>query len=140
MMRRDKPRHSVSSNIVYANSGAWAQDSYARDHTSYLDILFNQLSAPVSNGAVEVGEFFPSKVSLYEYPDAKPRDEMDVPFPNRRAGGFDLWLHPDPHELTVGPQQDVGAFNPPKVTNEGTAHQEKTVETPKMPFANPWMQ
>jgi len=114
-MRRDKPRHSVSHDIVYANSGAWAQDSYARDHTSYLDIVFDQLSEPVTNNALNVGEYYPSKVSLYEYPDEKARDEMAVPFPKKRPGGFDLWLHPDPHELTVGPQQDVGSFNPPKM-------------------------
>jgi len=105
-MRREKPQHSVSKDVVYANSGAWAQDSYQRDHTSYLDILMDELDAKVP-GVLEKGDWYPSKVSLYEYPDDAVRDEQPIPFPTQKPGGFDLWLHPDPNELTVGPAQDV---------------------------------
>jgi len=112
-MRREKPMHSVSDEVVYANSGAWAQDSYQRDHTSYLDITMDQLNEPVKNNAFEVGHWYPSKVSLFEYPNSEPRDEQLIPFPHKKPGGFDLWLHPDPNELTVGPAQDVGHYTPP---------------------------
>merc|ERR1719159_2282455 len=111
-MRRDKPQHSITDDVVYANSGAWAQDSYQRDHTSYVDIEMHQLNEPVAKNAIRVGEWYPHKVQLFEYPDASPRDEQQVPFPQRRPGGFDLWLHPDPNEMVVGPKQDVGSYSP----------------------------
>jgi predicted phosphodiesterase len=113
-MRREKPHHSVSNDIVYANSGAWAQDSYQRDHSSYLDIHMNQLDQPVASNAIKPGEWFPTKVQVYEFPTGTPRDEAAIPFPRKAPGGFDLWLHPDPSELTVGPTQDIAAFTPPK--------------------------
>jgi predicted phosphodiesterase len=132
-MRRDKPAHSISDDVVYANSGAWAQDSYQRDHTSFVDIHMDQLDQPVENAALHVGEWYPSKVALYEYPDNVPRDEQAIPFPKKRPGGFDLWLHPDPNELVVGKPQNVGDYSPPAFEQYGNPKtQESGVKVPWM--------
>jgi len=131
-MRRDKPMHSVSDDVVYANSGAWAQDSYQRDHSNYVDIHMDQLDQPVENNALSVGDWYPSKVQVFEYPETEPKDEHMIPFPRRKAGGFDLWLHPDPSELTTGPAQDVGAWSPPGQYNT-------PLDPEKSPVKMPWL-
>jgi len=129
-MRRDKPMHSVNDDVVYANSGAWAQDSYQRDHSSYVDIVMEELKEPVENNPIQVGTWYPSKVSIFEYPDPEPKDEHTVPFPKRKFGGFDLWLHPDPSELVVAPAQDVGAYTPPSEWNVPLHPEESSVVRP----------
>jgi len=124
--RRDKPMHSISDDVVYANTGAWAQDSFQRDHSNVLDIVMDQLDEEVPNSAIEVGGWYPSKVSVYEYPDMKPLDEVAVPFPKRKPGGFDLWLHPDPNEMVVGQVLDVRDFTPELVQNTQVQEADKT--------------
>lgn len=120
-IERSDKRNAPSDYVVYANSGAWARDSYHRMHTSYLDITFERFTSTDmalhnrtgtkvvvgSNKTKALPSWRPAKVDYFEYPEKRPRDTQYVPkpMPGKTLGGFDDSMHPDPTEITVGEAQ-----------------------------------
>jgi len=97
---RTQPRASVSDDVIYVNSGSFAQDSFGRDHSSFIDIIFEQVEQDQAS-ALAAGSWRPQLVKYFEYPDNKPREELVVPIPRKHISGFDLFLHPDQSEMVI---------------------------------------
>jgi UDP-2,3-diacylglucosamine pyrophosphatase LpxH len=100
---RDKPS-KVSAEAVYANSGAWTFDNYGRHLSSYVDVTFDKVEDD-SIPSLQKGDWRPTLVNYYEYPEKLPREFAEVPIPKAPKASWHGWehgIHPDTSEMVIG--------------------------------------